>query len=354
MRVKERTWVSFRRLHRETGFDRELLRRLATERERYYRPFHLLRGTKSRHIDNPVGLLKDVQKAIARTVLTSWQAPREMYGAIRGRTARQNARQHLGALVLAKVDIRQCYPSITEEQVRSALLLRLGCSEPIARVITRLTTVNDHLPQGAPTSGAIANMVLEPFCDELRTRLTPWGVKFTMFVDDIGLSGARARDAVELTVALLHSHGFRVSGRKVEVMPRHESPQVLTGFTTNRSIPGDGDAVSVGQSRLGNLRGAILRAARDPATPVEDISRIWAQIRWVKTQCADQGEALERLAMKFLPVVRGSLARRADNREPCTCALGRGLGDAVPDTSHAARRPPHGHEPRGTSRSPAR
>lgn len=328
MRAKERTWVSFRRLHRETGFDRELLRKLAAERERYYRPFHLLRGGKARHIDNPVGVLKDVQKAIARHVLTSWQAPPEMYGAIRGRTARQNARQHVGALILAKVDIRQCYPSITEEQVHSALVLRLGCSEPIARLLTRLTTVNGHLPQGAPTSGTLANMVLEPFCDELRVRLARLGVKFTMFVDDIGLSGARARDAVELTVALLHSHGFRVSGRKVQVMPRHKKPQALTGFITNRAMPAEG--VSVGRVRLRKIRGDIARAARDPRTPVGNVSKIWAQVQWVKTQCAAQGEALGRHAAKFLPVVGTSHPRGVPLREPCSCLLGEGLG-ALPE-----------------------
>jgi hypothetical protein len=318
--------VSLRKLHHATGFDPATLRRAAAERATSYRPFHNTKpGGKSRHIDNPVGLLKAIQKSLVRNVLSEWSAPPEMFGAVPGRTARDNAMAHLEAPVLAKLDIKQCYPSISEAQVASALARSLGCSSEIASLLAALTTVNDHLPQGAPTSSSIANMVLKPYLDALRARLAPLGVGVvTMFVDDVGLSGARAREALGVAIRLLHAHGFRVSPDKIDVMANHREAQTLTGFTVNRALPGG--AVSVGRARTKRYRGEILRAARSPDPTQAELSRAHHHARWVKSVSPKQGEPLERLALRMLPE-HGRLGEAIfRGRSPCTCELGAGLG----------------------------
>lgn len=337
-------WVSLRKLHHATGFDPATLRRAATERASYYRPFHNPKpGGKSRHIDNPVGLLKAIQKSLARGVLSEWSAPPEMFGAVPGRTARDNASAHLEAPVLVKLDIKQCYPSISEAQVAAALARSLGCSREIASLLAALTTVSDHLPHGAPTSSAIANMVLEPYLDALRARLAPIGVRvMTMFVDDIGLSGARAREALGVAIRLLHAHGFRVSSGKVDVMANHREAQTLTGFTVNRALPGG--TVSVGGPRLRRYRGEILRAARNPDPTQAELSRARSHARWVKSVSPTQGEPLEKLALRLLPEHGRPGAPPVRARLPCDCALGHGLGGrgGAPEPSGGARGVPQG------------
>ncbi len=323
----ERKWVSFRKLEHAIRFDRGALRRLAANREARYRPFHKVHGKKERHIDGPVGLLKEVQDALARRVLRDWEPPPEMYGAVRGRSAYDNARQHLGASVLAKIDIRNYYPSITEEHVRSALVRHLGCSLPVALLLAQLTTINDHLPQGAPSSGIVANMVLADFCHDLRRALAPMGVTFTIFVDDVGLSGARAREAAEIAITMLGSHGFHVSPHKVAIMPRHKCAQTLTGYTTNRPLARD--TVSVGQARTRKIRGGMLRVARDPTAPHATLLKLRRQAQWVQSASPSQGESLRRLADKVLPVkgVRCPVPPHSSDK-PCDCALGAGLGSS--------------------------
>lgn len=348
--------MSLRRLHDATGFDPETLRRVAAVRESYYRPFHNPKpGGKSRHIDNPVGLLKVIQRSLARNVLSAWTAPPEMFGAVPGRTARDNAKAHLAAPVLTKLDIKQCYPSISEAKVAKALARSLGCSRQIAGLLAAVTTVNDHLPQGAPTSSAIANMVLEPYLVALKERVAPLGVRVvTAFVDDVGLSGTRAREALGIAIRLLHAHGFRVSSGKVDVMANHREAQTLTGYTVNKALPAG--AVSVGQPRAREYRGEILRVARSSDPTQAEVSRARAHVRWVKSVSPTQGEALERLATRVLPEEGRPGPVPARPHLPCGCDLGRGLGPDAGRIICSARSPASRTEcsaRRGAATSPA-
>jgi hypothetical protein len=153
--------LSINRLADILKVPRETLVRLSVEPELNYdpfetvgrsRPFQRRLSSKLRPIDNPVKELSWVQKRIYRRLLKPICFPEHIFGAVPKRSVRDNAELHLNATVLVTLDIRQCFPSITNVQVYQVWRKLLDCSTPVAALLTQLTTFQRRLPQGAATS----------------------------------------------------------------------------------------------------------------------------------------------------------------------------------------------------------
>ena len=67
-------------------------------------------------------------------------------------------------------------------------LVEKGFSPDVASVITKLTTFKGHLPQGAPTSTTLANLVFLPTGLKLNEIAKQHNLRFTIFVDDVTFS----------------------------------------------------------------------------------------------------------------------------------------------------------------------
>jgi hypothetical protein len=116
----------------------------------------------------------------------------------------------------------------------------------------KLTTLHHHLPQGAPTSSMLANLALLPIHDEIAAVATEFDLRWSFYVDDIALSGSRAREAITPVVDIIHRHGHSVHDvRVMSAGARHE----LTGTVPNRKI-------SVGQSSPGSRHSRVYSRPR--------------------------------------------------------------------------------------------
>ena len=124
------------------------------------RPFERFYARKLRPIDNPLQDLKWIQQRIYRRLLKPMCFPSHILGAIPKRSVMDNAEHHLTAALLVTLDVRQCFPSITNIHIYRVWSNFLGCSPPVAAMLTRLTTFGRHLPQGAPTSPLLANLFI--------------------------------------------------------------------------------------------------------------------------------------------------------------------------------------------------
>ena len=228
--------VTMRRLGDLVGVSRDELRALAAKGKLLYRPFHLDDThsiKKPRHIDNPAHELKVVQRLIARRVLSAWRAPHGMFGAVRGCTVRDNARVHAGSRLLVTIDIEQCFPSISDKLVFDAIK-RLVVATDVAELLTRLTTANHHLPQGAPTSPVLANMVMLRAFEEISQRASRIGVRVSSWLDDFAFSGTRAREAIGFAYDAFGKLGLRISRKKTYILRGDRVAQELTGIVLNR------------------------------------------------------------------------------------------------------------------------
>ena len=195
---------------------------------RYYDPFPLRekerpfarRSTpaKKRFIDNPIDPLKSIQSRIDDRILKRVILPRHLLGGVKGVGIIDNAKLHLQAGYLATIYIKNFYPSITPHQIRNVWRRTLNCSPNVAYLLTGLTTYRGRLPQGAPTSTLLANLVLSSFDAQIRRVCKLNGIRYTSWVDDLAFSGNSAEQIVGPVIAVLRNAGFKVSHRKIRVM----------------------------------------------------------------------------------------------------------------------------------------
>jgi RNA-directed DNA polymerase len=230
---------SISRLERLLGFGRGELRRVAAHAGEYYSPFpkrekprpfqKKFKTRKPRQIDNPKGALKVIQKNIYARILKRIRLPRNLMGGVKGHTISENARIHIGGKVLAKIDIRSFFPSITNLHVYRIWRDLLNCSPEIASLLTQLTTFERHLPQGAPTSTLLANLVILSLDQPIRTESNRNASEYSTWVDDLAFSGDNPRPLINAAVRELAAAGLSVSRAKVKVMGP-ASQKTLTGI----------------------------------------------------------------------------------------------------------------------------
>jgi RNA-directed DNA polymerase len=337
--------VSMRKLEALLGESRHTLSELLGSADEFYSPFDMRRKGntgKWRHIDNPTGPIKKVQTVIYERLLQSVVFPPTVLGSVKGKSIKDNARSHLQQKVIAKLDLRNCFPSISDRMVFAALKRVFGCSDKIAGLLTRLTTCNFHLPQGASTSAALANLVLLPLHDEMQRICREAGVVCTFYVDDIAISGTQATSVLPRIISLIKAYGFSLERRKIRIMRGRREALSLTGMILNRKP-------SVGRPRSAEIRGEILTAGSSPIVGRHQLESIRGKIAWVTTVAPDQGRALERLARKHLSVdgVPDAVTKRADFR-PCACKIGKNRGKNSKQSTRAREPKAHasGHEPK--------
>jgi reverse transcriptase-like protein len=224
---------SLKWLARTLGVVLPVMKDVAVHSATYYRPFPHKHNGKIRIVDRPVGLLKEVQGRIKVSFLQPIQFPESFYGGVKGGSPYKNASRHLNQKCLVKIDIRSFYPSVTSKAVYEMWCSEFRFGPDIARVLTQLTTYTGHLPQGASTSGYLANLALLPSADRIRIISEALQVTDTFFVDDIALSGDHARDAIGPVISAIREAGFSIRRDKMSIMAAHDA-QVITGLCVNR------------------------------------------------------------------------------------------------------------------------
>ena len=280
---------SLRALQYRLGFDRELLWDVAETAGRYYRPFPKYKGDKVRWIDNPVGILKELQGRIQDRLLSSIVFPDHIQGGVTGRSPITNASAHVGAPLVVMLDVRKCFPSITNKHIFHAWRTMLGCTPTISHLLTKLTTYEGHLPQGAPTSTTLANIVLARCDEEIRIWCSHYGITYTRFVDDLVFSGNSARSVINNVVEVLKRNGFRAPHAKQKIMGPRVRHQI-TGVVANTTL-------GVAREKRAKVRAEIhrLRFIENPDKAKKAALSIQGRIGFVSQANPRSGASLRKL-----------------------------------------------------------
>lgn len=264
---------SFNHLEYLLNRSRKDLRAIASSAARYYSPYEKTKPprpfannpipAKPRTIDNPQEPLKTVQHDLLDQLLRPLILPSHLLGGTPGKTVRDNALLHLGAKRLIVIDIKQFFPSITPIHVYGVWRRLLNCSPRIAKLLTKLTTYRHHLPQGAPTSTILANLVLASIDTNIRNACAAAGVRYSSWVDDLAFSGDRPEFLMEFVIATLHNAGFSVAHRKIAIMGPG-SRKVLNSIVLSKIPRVEKEYLSRLRSAIHNLKvGRVGRVVRE-------------------------------------------------------------------------------------------
>lgn len=242
--------VSLRALSFRLGVAQTELLSLAKKAGRSYTEFPLLKGDKVRQIRPSVGRLKVVQQRIHRRVLRHIPLPAHLQGGIRKRSASTNAELHLGQPYVVRLDVKNYFDEIKPAHVFE-VWRRIGYSPRLARLLTKLTTARRSLPQGAPSSTTLSNLVLLPADDAILQAIAGSDAIYSRYVDDIVISGSHPQAYIPQICLQVQRLGFRIGRRKTSIQPNHERQEV-TGYVVNNKLK-----ISRSRSRRDSVRLAV-------------------------------------------------------------------------------------------------
>lgn len=211
----------------------------------------------ARTISAPMPQLKAAQHWILENILYKIKSDESAHGFVPGRSIVTNAAPHTGQDIVINIDLRDFFPSIAYKRVKG-LFCKLGYAEQVATILALICTEPEvdeilldgrkyfvaktarHLPQGAPTSPAITNLI----CYKLDRRFTglaaKYGYAYTRYADDMTFSakGSAADKAGQLLRAVkmfVKEEGFTIHPDKLKVMRKGDKHEV-TGIVVNEKL----------------------------------------------------------------------------------------------------------------------
>lgn len=215
----------------------EDLRQLVATAEERYRVWPLAtRPGKRRFIQAPDAALKLVQERLLRSILYALPPREPAHGFVPGRSIVTNAAAHVGRAWVWTADIRDFFPSTKAGAVVAAIADLEGVDAPAREAILALVTFSGALPQGAPTSPHLANLVFRPLDDSLAAVAAARGMTYTRYADDLTFSGEERPAALaEAVAAAIAPAGYRLAPDKTRLMGRHRRQEV-TGLVVNEKV----------------------------------------------------------------------------------------------------------------------
>jgi len=181
---------------------------------------------KKRTIRPSYTRLKQIQKSIKVNILSKIELPINIQGGVKKKSNITNAKRHQGNKYQFATDLQDFFPSVSHKQIFK-LFLGLGCSNHMAHWLTKLTSIEFELPQGTPTSTAIANLIFLETDKKLIALCDANQITYTRFVDDLTFSSQKDfRSLTSEILDIVRSSGFKISYRKT----KYEGDQTLTGI----------------------------------------------------------------------------------------------------------------------------
>ena len=203
------------------------------------------RSGGTRMLSIPSDSLKALQKHLAKAFdeELGHRVHKTANAYIKGRNTITNAVPHLGCTVLIKLDIKEFFPSVSREMIEP-IIADFTLREP--KAIERLLDIcvtDNGLPQGAPTSPILSNLVMRDFDIAAYRFADLMSAKYTRYADDLTFSleeddPAAARKIVGAVRSMLAEQGFELNDKpnKLNILRGHQAQQVC-GITLNSGKP---------------------------------------------------------------------------------------------------------------------
>ena len=204
----------------------------------------------TRRIAAPRKPLRTVQRTILDKILAKVPVHEACHGFVTGRSTVTNATPHARAALVLKLDLKDFFPSVHYRRVRG-LFTFLGYSAEVANLLAGLTTYRPKLasgevvwpgvlPQGAPTSPAIANLTCRRLDQRLARLAAKFGAIYTRYADDLTFSFAQPPEIrigrfLWFVDAICEQEGFLERPDKRRIL-RAKHQQRVTGIVVNAGV----------------------------------------------------------------------------------------------------------------------
>ena len=221
-------------------------------------------GVRTLTIPDPATM--DLQRTLLRLVLSKLRADPAACGFETGKSIVDHAAPHVGRAVVVTCDLKDFFPSVTAESVEY-YFRRVGWNADAAALLTRLTTYENGLPQGAPTSPRLSNLLMHGVDYTLAKAAARRGFRYTRYADDLAFSGAEddphaVRDLIRHVQRTAGRAGFALHPSKTRILRRHQR-QMICGLVVN-------DRLNLPRAKRRQLRAALHRRRTGRAATYTD------------------------------------------------------------------------------------
>ena len=190
-----------------------------------------------RMISAPDKDLQAIQSTIYSRILSSVTIVHTAAVGFRcGRSVVDNAAPHLGKRYVLKMDIHDFFGSIRSPRVRQTFK-KIGYPENVSKVLGALCCLHRHLPQGAPTSPALSNIVGYEMDRKLAALAAEYGVTYTRYADDLTFSGDvfPKEQIIPQVKRIIRDEKFEPNHKKTHFM-NQSSRKIITGVSVASGV----------------------------------------------------------------------------------------------------------------------
>lgn len=249
----------------------------AVSRVNHYRRFSIAKKSGGeRFISAPMPRMKRAQYWILENILNRVALHDAAHGFVAGRSILTNALPHVNRAIVVNLDMENFFPTVSYRRVKG-LFRQLGYAEQLATEFALLTTEPEAeqvaldgenwfiqqgertLPQGAPSSPAISNIICRRLDSRLHAMAQKLGFSYTRYADDMTFSSADKTANVQQLLwrckQIVNDEGFRLHPEKTRVM-RKPQKQEVTGIVVN-------EKPSVDRKTLKRFRALLFQIAKD-------------------------------------------------------------------------------------------
>lgn len=226
---------------------------LAFRTEHLYKTYEIpKKNGKKREIAQPNRELKAVQAWILRNILDKLYTSPHSKGFDLGTSILENALPHQGANYVLTIDLEDFFPSITANKV-FGIFSSIGYNKEISSILTNLCVYRGRLPQGAPTSPKLANLVSAKLDARIHGYAGPKGIVYTRYADDITLSAQsvqKIEKAKNFIGTIIASEDLAINRLKTKICGTKRQKKI-TGLVVSQN------SVGIGREKLRDIRSKI-------------------------------------------------------------------------------------------------
>lgn len=232
------------------GIDKSEFKKLQQDIPSQYKQFRL--GKRSggyRTISAPSTRLLQIQKTIYRQILSKADIHPAAKGFRHGLSIVDNAKPHLGEESLLKVDIMDFFGSIHQYTV-SKTFEKLGYSAEVSQKLANICCLRMRLPQGAPTSPALSNIITYEMDVKLTALAEKHGLTYTRYADDLTFSGniESPNTILNNIRKIVKQEGFALKIKKTRFLRRNRR-KIVTGISIS-----SGEKLTIPKAKKRELR----------------------------------------------------------------------------------------------------
>lgn len=179
--------------------------------------------------------LKIIQRWILDNILNNIPVSPYAKGFVKDRSIKDSARFHRKQPKVLSLDISDFFGSINTPKVNN-LFFECGYSKRLCYFLTRLCTHSGALPQGAPTSPAISNIIFHESDLKIARYCSERSIRYTRYADDMTFSGDfPVGDLIDFVKKTIKSNQLKLNEEKTRLMKQHERQEV-TGIVVNKKL----------------------------------------------------------------------------------------------------------------------